>query len=106
MDYYFDNISFKGEIMISAIKTMSESHGQGSEYVSCSFDQNDEDFKKGYVTLSFWSPAVDEDTMIFIKNEIFYEGLIERCKPLMEKKSEDSCKLALYLKSIKDDLNV
>lgn len=39
---------------------MAQHKGQGDEYIQCSFDATDEDYKEGYVTLYFWKPAVGD----------------------------------------------
>lgn len=106
LDLYFKHINFLGELEISAVKQMVESKGQGAEYVSCSFDPMDEDYKEGYVTLFFWKPADEEDTMIYIENSMFYERLVEVCKAHIIKKTDDTELIYGYLKKIKKSLNV
>lgn len=85
---------------------MAQSKGQGAEYVSCSFDPEDEDYKEGYVTLLFWKPADDEDTMIFIDNDMFYEQLLKVCNAHIEKNPNSEKLLNSYLNHIRKFLNL
>lgn len=103
---YFEYICFLGELEIGAVKQMVQSKGQGAEYISCSFDPEDEDYKEGYVTLLFWKTADDEDTMIFIENSLFYERLLEVCNAHITKKPNDKELLDGYLNQIKKDLKI
>ena len=106
LNLYFEHICFLGELEISAVKQMAQSKGQGAEYASCSFDPMDEDYKEGYVTLLFWKPADDEDTMIFIENSMFYERLLEVCKSHIIKKPNHKELIDGYLNQIKKSLNI
>ena len=60
LKYYLQSIFFLGELRLDVIKTMAQHKGQGDEYIQCSFDATDEDYKEGYVTLYFWKPAVGD----------------------------------------------
>lgn len=96
LKYYLQSICFLGELRLDAIETMSLYKGQGDEYIQCSFDDTDEDYKEGYVTLYFWRPAVENDTIIWIENKKFYEALMNICNetikkyPKTERKIEES----------------
>jgi len=105
LKYYFENIHFMGELMMSAVSMMSEFKGQGAEYVSCSYDSTDDDYMEGFVTLFFWKPAVDEDTIVFVKNEDFFQYLLKVCKAHILKCPEDEGKLINYISKIKNDLS-
>jgi len=85
MKYYLDSLCFSGELRIGAIKRMTEYKGEGAEYISSSFDSDDEDYKEGYVTLIFWEPADDEDTMVYVENIFFYKGIEEICSKDIKK---------------------
>lgn len=106
LNYYFEHIQFLNGLRISAIKDMAKFKGQGAEYTSCCFDPSDEDYKEGYVTLLFWKPAVDEDTMVFIENNMFYEKLIEVCDSHIAKVPSDKKLLTSELNQIKKDLKI
>lgn len=106
LNYYFEHIHFLNKLRISAIKDMARFKGQGSEYASCCFDPRDEDYKEGYVTLLFWKPAVDEDTMVLIENNMFYEKLIEVCDSHIAKVPGDKKLLTGELNRIKKDLRI
>ncbi|NFG61465.1 MULTISPECIES: ribonuclease toxin immunity protein CdiI [unclassified Clostridium] len=106
LNYYFDNICFLGKLQISALKTMAEMKGQGAEYISCSFDPDDEDYVEGCVTLFFWKPADDEDTMVVVENSMFYRYLLQTCENHITKYSEDNEKIQEYLAQIKMHLNI
>jgi len=104
LHYYFQNIHFQGKLKLTAIKMIAEERGQGAEYVSCSYDCNDEDYQEGYVTLYFWEPAVSEDVIIHVDNLTFYNKLIEICENDIEKYPEHREILNGYMKKIKSDL--
>lgn len=106
LDYYFENITFQGKLQVSAIREMKNSKGQGAEYVSSSYDPLDEDYKKGYVTLIFWYPAYDEDTMVFVENKDFFDSLLSTCKEHTSKHPEDEEELVGYINKIKEDLGL
>ncbi|MBQ9990953.1 MAG: hypothetical protein IJP31_08440 [Lachnospiraceae bacterium] len=101
---YFENIHFQGKLQLTAIRMIAEEKGQGAEYMSCSYDRNDEDYKEGYVTLYFWKPAVGEDTMIHVDNLTFFNKLAEVCEIDCEKYPEHRHILDEYLKTIKREL--
>lgn len=106
LTYYFDNIHSLSGLQISAIEDMARFKGQGAEYISCSFDPEDEDYKEGYVTLLFWKPADNEDTMIFIENQLFYDRLLETCNAHITKNPNNKELLNGYLDQIKKDLRI
>ena len=107
LEYYFDNIRlYNRKLEIGAIEIMAECKGQGAEYVSCSYDSCDEDYKEGYVTMFFWVPTVDEDTMLFVENKDFFEYLLKQCKDHTLKYPEDEERLMGYISTIKKDLNL
>lgn len=106
LTYYFDNIHSLRGLQISAIEDMARFKGQGAEYMSCCYDSEDEDYKEGYVTLLFWEPTVDEDTMVFVTNSIFYEKLLEVCNVHIEKNPHDKEVLDSNLNQIKKDLKI
>lgn len=104
VDYYFQYICFLGELRIREVEMMAEQKGQGAEFISCSYDCNDEDYREGYVTLYFWEPAVSEDVIIHVDDLTFYNRLAEVCKKDIEKHPEHSDSLNKYLGKIKEDL--
>ena len=104
LNYYFENIHFQGKLQLTAIRMIAEEKGQGAEYISCSYDCNDEDYKEGDVTLYFWEPAVSEDAMIHVDNLTFFNKLVEVCEKDIEKYPEHRNILDEYLKIIKRDL--
>ena len=106
LNYYMDSISFLGKLEISAIKSMAEYKGQGAEYISCSFDPNDEDYREGYVTLYFWKPAVEHDTMVFVENQKFYDYLVRISSEFIYKAPQVKNELEGYLCQIKMGLNI
>ena len=107
LEYYFENIHhYNGELGVGAIEIMAEYKGQGAEYMSCSYDPDDEDYKEGYVTMFFWVPTVDEDTMLFVENKDFFEYLLKKCKDHISKCPEDEEILMGYVSTIKKDLNL
>ncbi|ANU44986.1 hypothetical protein ADH76_01190 [Enterocloster clostridioformis] len=106
LNYFIESICFLGKLQISAIKTMVEYKGQGAEYISCSFDPDDEDYREGYVTLCFWKPAVEQDTMVFVDNKIFYDCLMRTSKEFIQKEPQVKDELEGYLHQIKMELNI
>lgn len=106
LNYYFDNIYFLGKLQINALKIMAEMKGQGAEYISCSFDPNDEEYVEGCVTLFFWKPADDEDTMIVVENSMFYKYLLQACENHITIYPKDNEKIQEYLTQIKMHLNI
>lgn len=106
LDYYMDSIHFMGILQISAIKAMVKHKGQGAEYISCSFSSDDEDYKEGFVTLYFWKPAVNQDMIVYVENQKFYERLLEACEKLMKKEPNLKEELEGYLHQLKIELSV
>lgn len=106
LNYYFDNICFLGKLQISDLKLMAEMKGQGAEYISSSFNQDDEDYVEGCVTLFFWKPADDEDTMVVVENSMFYKYLLQVCENHIDKYPDDNKKIREYLTQIKIHLNI
>ena len=92
-----NSIHFQGNLQISAIETMVQYKGQGAEYISCSFNPDDEDNKDGYVTLYFWKPTVEQDKMVFVDNRTFYKYLVEACEKHIEKEPQVKEELESYL---------
>lgn len=106
MKYYLDSLCFSGELRIGAIKRMTEYKGEGAEYISSSFDSDDEDYKEGYVTLIFWEPADDEDTMVYVENDFFYKGIEEICSKDIKKNPKNEGILNNYLEEIRVALRI
>lgn len=106
LKYYIESIWFLGKLQISNIKRMAEYKGQGSEYISCSFDPDDDDYREGYVTLCFWKPAVDQDTMVFVDNRKFYDYLMITSKEFIKKEPQVKDELEEYLHQVKMELNI
>jgi hypothetical protein len=106
LKYYLDTIIFQDKLIISAIKRLAEKKVQGDEYVSCSYDSLDEDYKDSCVLLSFWKPAADEDTIVYVENSMFYRYLLKVCEAHMAKYPEDREYLLKYLPQIKVQLNI
>lgn len=104
--YYFDNIHSLSGLQVNAIKDMARFKGQGSEYISCCYDMGDEDYKEGYVTLLFWEPADDEDTMVFVENDFFYQELEKICNEDIKKNPDHELILNTYLNEIKITLGI
>ncbi|MEN8906041.1 MAG: ribonuclease toxin immunity protein CdiI [Clostridiales bacterium] len=106
LKYYFESIHFMGNLQTSELNTMSEMNGQGAEYISCSFDPNDEDYIDGFVTLFFWKPADNEDTKVVVENNLFYEYLLNVCKNHLSKIPNDKEKIQNCLEKIKVHLKL
>lgn len=106
LKYYLQSISFLGELRLDAIETMAQYKGQGDEYIQCSFDADDEDYKEGYVTLYFWKPAVKEDVIVWVENKKFYESLVSICNEFIERFPKTKKKLEENLQKIKQYLNL
>lgn len=106
LEYYLQSIHFAGELQLNSVRQMVEFKGQGAEYFSCSFDPDDEDYKDGFVTLLFWQPADDEDTMVYVENSFFYEAIERVSKEHIRKNSKDEKELNSYLLKIRDMLSV
>jgi hypothetical protein len=107
LDYYFRFIhNSKGKLEISALRYMAEMKGQGAEYISSSFDPEDEDYVEGKVTMFFWKPADDEDTMVYVDNSMFYQYLVRVCENHVAKYPDDTEKVQGYLNQIKIHLNI
>ena len=67
---------------------------------------DDKDYKDGYVTLYFWKPAVEQDTMVFVDNRTFYKYLVEACEKHIEKEPQVKEELESYLQQLKTELKV
>ena len=106
LKYYMENICILGKLQISAIQNLAMYKGEGSEYISCSYDPEDEDYKEGYVTLFFWKPAAEQDTMVFVDNYKFYNYLIEIVSKFMKEDAKVRDDLTEYLEQIKTDLGI
>ena len=106
LDDYIDSLCFLGKLQIGVVKEMIDYKGQGSEYVSCSFDPEDEDFSDGYVTLYFWKPAADEDTMVFVENKRFFHALSEVSERCMKDEPQKRNELEGYLNKLRTALNI
>lgn len=106
LNYYFSNISSMGKLNIEALQCMAEMKGQGAEYISCSFDSDDEDYFEGKVTLFFWKPADDEDTMVIVDNSMFYDYLLRVCENHMVRYPNDTEKVNFCLSKIKNHLKI
>lgn len=106
MKYYLDSLCFSGELRIDAIKRLAEYKGEGAEYISSSFDPSDEDYKEGYVTLFFWEPADDEDTMVYVDNNFFYKEIEQICSEYIKKRPESKGILEDSLEEIRSILRI
>ena len=45
LNYYLKHLFVFGELQVGEIRSMIRFKGQGSEYVQCSFDEEDEDYE-------------------------------------------------------------
>ncbi len=106
LDYYFSYIYTERKQTISAIQTMAGTKEQGAGYISCSFNQEEDDYYKGKVSLFFWKPAEVEDTMVLVENSLFYKHLVKVCETHMSKYPKDTEELQGYLNKIKIYLNI
>lgn len=106
LNYYIESLQFLGKLQINAIKELANNKGQGAEYISSSFDPEDEDFREGYVTLYFWKPAVEKDTMVFIDKREFFKAISKISKEFIEKEPRIKEELERYLKQLQDSLNI
>lgn len=106
LNYYFQSICLFGKLQISSLRIMAEMKGEGAEYISCSFDPDDDDYVEGFVTLFFWKPADDEDTMVIVENKMFYKYLLQTCENHITKYPKDYDKIQEYLTKIKIQLNI
>lgn len=106
LKYYLQSIHFLGELRLSTIKTMARHKGQGNEYIQCSFDADDEDYKEGYVTLYFWKPSVEEDVIVWVENSKFYESLVSICNEFIERFPKAKKELEENMQKIKQHLNL
>ena len=106
LKYYMEHICVLGRLQIDAIKNLAKYKGQGSEYVSCSYDPDDEDYKEGYVVLFFWKPAAEQDTMVYVDNYKFYKSLVEIVDKFIKEDSKLKDDLAVYIEQIKYDLKI
>ena len=100
LNYYLKHLFVFGELQVGEIRSMICFKGQGSEYVQCSFDEEDEDYKEGYVTLYFWKPALEEDTIVYIENKKFYASLFAIVKEYINKNPHMKGELMGYMKKI------
>lgn len=85
---------------------MARYKGQGDEYIQCSFDAADEDYKEGYVTLYFWEPAVKEDVIVWVENSRFFASLVDVCNETIEKYPKTKKGLEENLQKIKQHLDL
>ena len=106
LNYYIESIQFQGRLQINAIKELVNNKGQGAEYISSSFDPEDEDFRDGYVTLYFWKPAVEKDVMAFIDKREFFKAISKISKEFIEKEPRIKTELEGYLKQLQNTLNI
>lgn len=106
LNYYIESIWFLDKLQVRAVKSLAEYKGQGDEYISCSFDPDDEDYREGYVALYFWKPAAEQDTMVFVDNRKFYDCLMKTCREFVKKEPQAEDELEEYLHQIKKELNI
>ena len=106
LNYYIESIQFLGRLQINAIKELVNYKGQGAEYISCSFDPEDEDFREGYVTLYFFFFFAEKDTMIFIDKIEFFKAISNISKEFMKKEPRIKVELEGYLKQLQNILNI
>ena len=106
LKYYLESIFFLGKLRLDAIVTMAQYKGQGDEYIQCSFDPDDEDYKEGYVTLYFWKPAVKEDVIVWVENKKFYGSLVSICNETTERYPKTKKELEENLQKIKQHLDL
>lgn len=106
LKYYLESIFFLGKLRLDAIETMARYKGQGDEYIQCSFDAADEDYKEGYVTLYFWEPAVKEDVIVWVENSRFFASLVDVCNETIEKYPKTKKGLEENLQKIKQHLDL
>lgn len=95
---------FLGELRIRQLCNLAKNRALGDEYYFCSFEPDDEYYRDGFITLIFWKPALDEDTIVYIENNRFYEYLSNVCKDYIKTNSNDREKILNYLQQIKDNL--
>lgn len=106
LKYYMENICILGKLQMGAIQNLAMYKSQGSEYISCSYDPEDEDYKEGYVTLYFWKPAAEQDMMIFVDNYKFYNYLLKIIDGFIKEDTKANKVLKGYLEKIKTDLGI
>ena len=103
--FFQGTIQFGGEIEDKAIIRMAENKEIGNEFSYCTYEEDDEDYKEGFVAVLFFEPFVEEDKVIHIENKKFYDELIN----FISKYSSDSKKISClekYLLQIKTDLKL
>ena len=93
-----------GSLNTDEIQRLSDRMATGIERVTCSYNPDDEDYKKGFVTIDYWLGVAD-DTQ-YVDNQTFFEAIEKLCENHIESKSDDREELEKCLSKIKNDLQL
>lgn len=104
LDYFIDTISFKGVLSLKKLEILAEYKEVGAEYYFCTYLPENEDFKEGKVTLIFWKPADDEDTILYIDKDMFYKFIVGACENYLKFYPENKEKIEHVLYKMNKDL--
>lgn len=95
---------YNNKLIKSFLKLLAEQRAIGFEYYLCTYNENDFGYEPGMVTLIFWKPIDEEDTIIYFKNNLFYDYLLKFCEETVKSYPENTNDVYKYLEIIKNDL--
>lgn len=101
---FINEISFGGKISTFYLKLLAEQSALGTEYYLCTFNKDDFGYKENMVTLIFWRPAAEEDTILYFNKELFYNYLLRSCQRSIKKNPEDRTEVLSLLETIRSNL--
>lgn len=107
MGYFLSFINentYNNKISKFALNHLAKHRTLGVEYYLCTYNENDFGYKPDKVTLIFWKPIDEEDTIIYFDKNVFYEYLLNACEETIKNFPEDGDEIYESLKIIKKDL--
>lgn len=107
---YFFNMVFKDfehkdRIYLKKLTYLATYNCVGVEGVSAYYDESEEDYKEGYITIDLYNSSPVEK-VAYIENKVFYEKLRSLCLEHINCKPEDRDEINICLNKIKENLNV
>mgnify|MGYP001013365269 CR=1 FL=1 len=106
---YYSNIG--DEYFLDALKNYSNGEGFGLGDIWCIFAEELQPWEEGYfgevgVAYYFDYPAVENNEVLVIDNNVFYRYLKEACYKFIEHNSSSEAEVNQYLLKIKNRLNL
>ena len=79
---------------------LAEQKIAGNEIAYCTYEEDDEDYKEGYVSVLLFKPFIEDDVVLHIENKVFFDRLISVLRKKVADK-EELTKVEKYLLQIK-----